>query len=283
MVQPMDALRDRRIHPRGRIFVIKGTVVNAEWALQWTALAGLLLYIVVILVKSRLPRAAFHRLRRYVRLLFFLSLGMLLIKECGWSMYWIPSTSMSPTLVVGDIVLVNRHAYTLRDPFVSRLAWLHSAPRRGDIVTFRPPRHQSQMFIKRVIGLPGDRVSVLDKQWYVNGSRLEQRESGTVEDRRAGDAYGQPIWHEGEDPGYLITFQSQPDRVPVVDSWDVPQGHVFVLGDNRDRSEDSRSWGMLPMKSLLGKAERVLWNLSDPPEEQGIFSGGSVEVANKPN
>ena len=142
----------------------------------------------------------------------------------------IPSGSMEPTLLIGDHILVNKFLYGVKIPFVRTTVIPISRPERGDVVVFIYPVDKSKDFIKRVIGLPGDKIEIRDKKIYVNGNLYEDKH-GFYADRRAAKA----------NPGH-------PDRFTV------PKGHIFVMGDNRDHSYDSRFWGYVPIETIKGKA-----------------------------
>jgi signal peptidase I len=155
--------------------------------------------------------------------------------------YHIPSGSMEPTLLVGDRVLVSKLSYAARLPFTSRVILPLGQPQRGDMVVFAPPSGQGDDLIKRVVGLPGEVVELKAKQVYINGLPLA-------------DAWGR--------------YTSRPGPADDFGPAQVPQGHYFMLGDNRDHSYDSRLWnqgrgGFVPMKDIRGKALLVLWSWED--------------------
>ena len=142
----------------------------------------------------------------------------------------IPSGSMEPTLLIGDHILVNKFIYGVKIPFIHSTVIPISRPERGDVVVFIYPVDKSKDFIKRVIGLPGDKIEIRDKNIYVNGN-LYVDEHGKYEEK--GAVRGKP---------------DHPDRFTV------PKGHIFVMGDNRDHSYDSRFWGYVPIETIKGKA-----------------------------
>jgi signal peptidase I len=175
----------------------------------------------------------------------------------------IPSGSMIPTLFIGDFILVNKFAYGLRLPITNQKIIATGEPKRGDVVVFRPPQHPDEDWIKRVMGVPGDTVAYRDDTVYINGKPLQYlpqgRFVGTGQDAEATGAKllleqipGRP--HpvlERDDRPYFIQGEGQ---------WTVPAGSYFVMGDNRDNSEDSRFWGFLPEADLRGKAFLVWMN-----------------------
>ena len=148
----------------------------------------------------------------------------------------IPSGSMEPTLLVGDHILVNKFIYGVKIPFIRTTLIPISSPKRGDVVVFIYPVDKTKDFIKRVIGLPGDTVEIQGQKVIINGKRYDDKH-GYYADQ-----------HESQsNPGQLEQFK-------------VPKGHIFVMGDNRDHSYDSRFWGYVPIRSIKGKAFIVYWS-----------------------
>ena len=145
----------------------------------------------------------------------------------------IPSGSMIPTLLVGDHILVNKFIYGVRNP-ITRELWIKGkTPERKDVIVFIFPKNRKLDFIKRVIGLPGDVIEIHNKQVFVNGTPLDE-------------PY---VIHT--DPNILPREISPRDNFGPVR---VPPGHLFVMGDNRDQSNDSRFWGFVPIRDVKGKA-----------------------------
>lgn len=190
----------------------------------------------------------------------------------------VPSGSMEPTLRVGDYLLVNHLAYGPRLPFTNT-AIETGRPERGDIVVFRFPLDVSQFYVKRLVGMPGDRVVFKDGSVSVNGEPMnaqvqgqgtapEDRHQLLVQETSAGHQRTlkiNPLWQ-----GRLPLNRSNPGLAEHCSSrrdgwWEctVPAGHYLMLGDNRDNSSDSRVWGFLPHEQVYGKAVRVLFNFSD--------------------
>ncbi|MDQ3229601.1 MAG: signal peptidase I [Pseudomonadota bacterium] len=175
----------------------------------------------------------------------------------------IPSSSMMPSLLIGDFILVNKFAYGLRLPVTNKKFIATGEPKRGDVAVFRPPHHPDQDWIKRVIGLPGDIVAYRDNTVFVNGRPIRYRPIGQY----IGEGKG------AEMTGASLTSELLPGRAhPILEredmpfftqgegEWVVPRGEYFVMGDNRDNSEDSRFWGTLPESNLRGKAFLVWMN-----------------------
>nr|CRH04549.1 Signal peptidase I [Candidatus Magnetococcus massalia] len=173
----------------------------------------------------------------------------------------IPSGSMIPTLLVGDYLFVNKVAYGYRLPYSNNRILMGEGPKRGDIAVFEFPMDPAKDYIKRIVGLPGDRIAYQDKRLYVNGQPVKydlqgrytysnelSRPVSTVRftetiGERAYDILVQPT----VPPGH---------RMQQV----VPEGHYFVMGDNRDNSNDSRFWGFVPAHRLVGEAVRLFWS-----------------------
>jgi len=175
----------------------------------------------------------------------------------------IPSNSMMPTLLTGDFILVNKFTYGLRLPINNHKVVPIGEPQRGDVVVFRPPHHPDQDWIKRVVGLPGDRVGYHDNQVSVNGKVLAYAPIGVYQ----GKGNGTEMTGAEELQEDLLGRQHhvlERTNLPFIDQgegdWIVPPGHYFVMGDNRDNSEDSRYWGFLPEQNLRGKAFLIWMN-----------------------
>ena len=163
--------------------------------------------------------------------------------------FQIPSKSMEPTLKVGDYILVNKWIYGVRLPVLHTKIIDVSQPKRGDVMVFYPP-HSDRYFIKRVIGLPGDKINLIKGQLFINGEKMAQK------------AYlDQPAAPRSvvmmEDLGaveHLMQRRNIPTRLSLNFSGTVPTGHYFMMGDNRDNSSDSRVWGPVPENRIVGKA-----------------------------
>jgi signal peptidase I len=167
--------------------------------------------------------------------------------------FQIPSASMVPTLKIGDFILVNKFSYGLRLPVTQTKFVDVGDPQRGDVMVFFPPG-DDRYFIKRVIGLPGDHVQVYDNQLFINGEIMPQKDVQT--DEVAG--YGYDIVEEQIDQAkHLVRKKRIPGQLGRRVSVVVPEGHYFMMGDNRDNSSDSRVWGPVPEKNIVGKAFAV--------------------------
>jgi signal peptidase I len=163
--------------------------------------------------------------------------------------FQIPSSSMVPTLQVGDYILVNKYTYGIRLPVVRTKVFDLNKPERGDVMVFFPPHMNDTYYIKRVIGLPGDTVSYRDKQIYVNGERLNVDPLATLPDGNSRFNIGLETLGES-----VHLMQTDDARQANSFSTLVKPGHYFMMGDNRDNSSDSRVWGQVPERDIVGKA-----------------------------
>ncbi len=199
-------------------------------------------------------RAALPWYVDYARSFFPVIVAVLVLRSFIVEPFRIPSGSMMPTLLAGDFILVNKFSWGLRLPVSNTKLIDTGEPARGDVAVFRYPEDPSVAYIKRIVGLPGDRIVYRDKQLFVNGEAAAQMKL--------------PDGVDGQEPGFevraeklgAVTHQIQvarnhpePPREFVV-----PAGHYLALGDNRDNSRDSRYWGYLPEDNLIGKAF-VIW------------------------
>jgi signal peptidase I len=163
--------------------------------------------------------------------------------------FQIPSASMVPTLEVGDYILVNKFTYGIRLPVLRTKVLSLSEPERGDVMVFFPPHMNDTYYIKRVVGLPGDEISYRNKRLFVNGKLLEVEPVAEFNDGKS--QYSLGLETLGEATHLYQDNQMRPGRdFSVV----VKPGHYFMMGDNRDNSADSRSWGQVPEKDIVGKA-----------------------------
>jgi len=166
--------------------------------------------------------------------------------------FQIPSSSMVPTLQVGDYILVNKYTYGIRLPVLRTKVLALNEPERGDVMVFFPPHMNDTYFIKRVVGLPGDTVSYRDKRLWVNGKAVETQELAVLP--QGSSRYRLSLATLGEANHLMQVDQGRPARDFSVK---VKPGHYFMMGDNRDNSSDSRIWGQVPEKDIVGKAFAV--------------------------
>jgi signal peptidase I len=235
----------------------------------------------LFLKRRRMDRAVQRSIERprdpvlieYSRSLFPVLLIVLLFRSFLFEPFKIPSGSMIPTLLVGDFIVVNKFAYGLRLPVTHTKVVPMGEPQRGDVVVFRYPVDPKVNFIKRLVGLPGDTISYRNKQLYVNGKKVPV----------------EPAGHYGSSDVKCST--PRPDALRLSETlgtvshdilihagsgsrdgqWTVPDGHYFVMGDNRDRSNDSREWGFVPDGNLMGRAVGI-WLNFDYKKGCGDFS-----------
>jgi signal peptidase I len=190
----------------------------------------------------------------------------------------IPSSSMVPTLVIGDLILVNKFTYGIRLPIINKKIVDINDPQRGDVMVFKYPKDMSLDYIKRVIGIPGDKIVYKNKKLTINGKEISyqklpdylNRERLTYSNQFKENLAGVPhkILNDERAPAYV----QNPEPFPQHElcsynvegfSCTVPSGHYFMMGDNRDNSLDSRYWGFVPDKNIVGKAFFVWMNFGD--------------------
>jgi signal peptidase I len=184
----------------------------------------------------------------YARSFFPVLLIVFVLRSFLVEPFQIPSSSMVPTLEVGDYILVNKFTYGIRLPVIRTKIVSLNEPQRGDVMVFFPPHMNDTYFIKRVVGLPGDTVTYRDKQLYINGVKVER----------------QSVDQSELDPNYVVYQEILGDSAHLMQidkmrrsanrSEVVKPGHYFMMGDNRDNSSDSRVWGQVPEKDIVGKA-----------------------------
>jgi signal peptidase I len=188
-------------------------------------------------------------------------LFVLVIRSFIFEPFRIPSGSMMPTLLEGDFIFVKKYAYGLRLPVTETKVVETGNPNRGDVIVFRLPSDPSVNYIKRVIGLPGDTVVYERHRLTINGKKIELRpgEDGS---------FNVPVFVENLDGREHDILVTNPEFSTRDNTYRVPDGHYFVMGDNRDRSKDSRFIGAIPEEFLVGEAVRIWmhfvpWNMPD--------------------
>lgn len=179
------------------------------------------------------------KVKEYVESIIIAILIALFIRTFIICAYKIPSRSMVPTLLVGDHILVNKFMYGVKIPLLRKTIIPVSNPKRGDIVVFIFPKDRSKDFIKRVIGVSGDKIEIKNKKIFIN-------------DKEYKDSYG--IY--SDNIIYPASIQTRDNFGPVT----VPEKSIFVMGDNRDESLDSRFWGFVNLKDVEGKAFIIYWS-----------------------
>jgi len=189
----------------------------------------------------------------YARSFFPIILLVLVIRSFIAEPFRIPSASMLPTLHIGDFILVNKFSYGIRLPVLNTKVVDLAEPERGDVLVFRFPKNPKVDYIKRVVGLPGDKVGYFDKTIYLNGKAVEQEvKAKDVNLLGLIPARAELRFEQLGENGHDLLVD--PDRRLVEGEMVVPEGHYFVMGDNRDNSNDSRFWGTVPEENLVGKA-----------------------------
>ena len=197
-----------------------------------------------------------------------------LIRSFGWEPFRIPSGSMYPTLEVGDYLFVSKYSYgysrysfPLGLPIFKGRIW-YDEPKRGDVVVFRFPKNPHTDFIKRVVGLPGDKIQVKDGRLYVNGEMLKRETEGRyIIDEYVAMPEFYHLYQEILPEGYEHQIIEISDNERIVDNteeFEVPEDAFFMMGDNRDRSDDSRMRvGFVPKENLVGKAKFLFFSHND--------------------
>ncbi|MBA3771761.1 MAG: signal peptidase I [Ramlibacter sp.] len=207
--------------------------------------------------------------------LFPVILAVFVLRSFLFEPFKIPSGSMIPTLLVGDLILVNKFTYGIRLPVVNIKLTEGTPPQRGDVMVFRYPPKPSLDYIKRVIGVPGDEVAYLNKQLTINGQPVPKKalpdfleEDGMLYFKHFEEMLGakQPrILNDDARPAFIPGVENYPNKQNCRYSVEgvvckVPQGHYFMMGDNRDNSLDSRYWGFVPDRNIVGKAFFIWMN-----------------------
>lgn len=190
----------------------------------------------------------------YARSFFPIVFIVLVLRSFLFEPFRIPSGSMMPTLLIGDFILVNKFTYGVRLPVINYKIIEIGEPERGDIVVFRYPKDPTVDYIKRVIGLPGDRIAYYNKKVYVNGKPMQQVSLGRY--RGVGQGANMTGAEHLTEELSLVDHSILVNReLPSIEGvYVVPEGHYFVMGDNRDNSNDSRYWGTVPEENLVGRA-----------------------------
>lgn len=204
--------------------------------------------------------------------IFLAIMVALTIRWAFFEAYVIPSGSMFPSLLLHDHIFVNKFVYGLRVPFSEKWLAKFSEPKRGDVVVFKYPRDMSTFFIKRVVGLPGDRIYYQRGTLYINDQPVEKvvpkdtsdldwmRDADFARDGNPYDSKSNYVhWTEKlGDKDHSILLRKGEGPYVSYGPETVPPDHLFMMGDNRDNSSDSRFWGFLPMKNILGRAS-IVW------------------------
>jgi signal peptidase I len=210
--------------------------------------------------------------------LFPVIVAVFVLRSFLFEPFKIPSGSMIPTLLVGDLILVNKFTYGLRLPVIHTRLTEGNPPARGDVMVFRYPPKPSLDYIKRVVGVPGDQVAYLNKRLTINGVPVPTSQLPDYFDQDAVRYFKQLEEGLGERRHRLLVDDDRPAFIPGAEDFPskqncrysvegvtckVPEGHYFVMGDNRDNSLDSRYWGFVPDRNIVGKAFLIWMNFGN--------------------
>lgn len=217
-----------------------------------------------------------HEMGFFKTLIFALILAGI-VRSLFFEPFHIPSSSMKPGLLIGDYIFVSKYSYGYSRysfPFGFKIKFFEgrvwqSAPKRGDVVVFRFPKNTAVSYIKRVIGLPGDRVQVRDGVVYINDQRVEKKFYGIFSDEERGAKVEINQFLEILPEGRPVKTLDQSSYMPQDNTgiYEVPSGHYFLMGDNRDNSQDSRfldEVGFVPEENLIGRARIIFFSASKP-------------------
>ena len=218
--------------------------------------------------------------------LFPVIISVFFLRSFLFEPFKIPSGSMIPTLMVGDLILVNKFHYGLRVPVLNTKITDGTAPQRGDVMVFRYPPKPSVDYIKRVVGVPGDTVAYLNKRLTINGVSVPTESLPDFFDEDATRYFSQFEEKMGDKTHRILNYSDRSAFVtPMLEfqahrdhcsytiegvTCKVPEGSYFMMGDNRDNSQDSRYWGFVPDKNIVGKAFFVWMNFSNPKRIGGF-------------
>jgi len=211
--------------------------------------------------------------------LFPVILIVFLLRSFLFEPFKIPSGSMIPTLLVGDLILVNKYHYGVRLPVINKKIIANHDPKRGDVVVFRYPVDPRMDYIKRVVGIPGDEVAYVGQRLTINGKPVELTVKGEFYDEdslryspRFGEKLGDVEHDILVDQRRQAYYGGEPKTFPMNENCrynadgvtcKVPPGHYFMMGDNRDNSQDSRFWGFVPDENIVGRAFFVWMNFGN--------------------
>ncbi len=224
------------------------------WLVIATAVCGVIWFFYWLFTRGREVKKEEPILVEYARSFFPVLLIVLVLRSFIAEPFRIPSGSMLPTLEIGDFILVNKAAYGVRLPITHQKLFEVGKPESGDVMVFRYPQNPEIDYIKRVIGVPGDVVKFDNKELTVNGQPIKREALGEYEARDQRNVIRKTFRLRemlGDKSYDMLVVPGSGGRVGEVV---VPEGHYFVMGDNRDMSNDGRMWGMVPEENLVGKA-----------------------------
>lgn len=203
----------------------------------------------------------------YARSFFPIFVIVIIIRSFIFQLYRVPTGSLVPTILPGDMVLVEQFAYGLRLPVTGTKILDTGMPKRGDIAVFKFPPQPSVNYIKRIVGLPGDHIMYKNRVLYINGKKANQKIVGNMNYDLGTKSYPDQKFSaeirsenlDGVKHNIIINKEQSEDTVSDY-KFTVPNGYYFAMGDNRDDSSDSRFWGFVPEKDLVGKAYRIIFS-----------------------
>jgi signal peptidase I len=233
-----------------------------------TALCGAIWGVDALLFKSRRPQAEEGQqphepvVVEYARSFFPVLLIVLVVRSFLFEPFRIPSSSMVPTLLVGDFIFVNKYTYGLRLPVTNTKLVAIGDPERGDVIVFKLPADPGTNYIKRLVGLPGDTVRYHNRRLFINGEIVKAEDLGEY----AGEGQPGALLYNEELGNAEHEILLMPGQRSLEGTFRVPEGHYFMMGDNRDNSKDSRyrGVGLIPDNKIVGKAVRIWMNWSIP-------------------
>ena len=236
-----------------------------------TFLSGIL-YLIIKISPNKFQNNTFID---FVASLFPILAFVLIFRSFLFEPYRIPSGSMIPNMVVGDFILVNKYEYGVRLPLSNVKIIANNKPNYGDVIVFQYPQDRSINYIKRVVALPGDYIEYLDKQIFINGQKYKLSKANNNIISSIDLADNKLFIEDNNSVEYLIMKNNSRDQDF---SYRVPENTYFVLGDNRDNSNDSRYWGPVPESHLIGKAF-LIWMHLNPNGSYSIIDriGRSID------
>ncbi|MDX8398642.1 MAG: signal peptidase I [Gallionellaceae bacterium] len=243
---------------------------------------GIWLLDILVLNSKRTSAIAEPWWVEYAKSFFPVILLVFLLRSFLFEPFKIPSGSMIPTLHVGDFILVNKFTYGVRLPIINQKIISIGDPKRGDVMVFRYPENPSVDYIKRVVGLPGDRIVYRDKRLWLNDKEQALQADGDFNYVESGLNFVHTVRYIEDLGGHKHPILKNPDQPSIhlnsvsrfanfencqYDNLEmrctVPQGEYFMMGDNRDNSRDSRYWGFVPDKNIVGRAFFIWMNFGD--------------------
>ena len=264
-------LRRKRFRiPQSAADAVTGAVSELEAALDGRDLERVRVALTALdeIMEDKLAFARKSTLREYSESIGIAVAIALLLRAFVVEAFQIPSGSMIPTLEVGDHIFVAKFSYGLSIPFTNTKILELSSPRRGDVIVFKFPLDPGTDYIKRVVGLPGDRIDVRQNEVFINGQPVPREHVGSFSYSEGGREPQCELWNETLDGKPHEEIQELGRMPQPFGPFVVPEGSVFVMGDNRDNSSDSRVWGPVKHDLIKGRALIVWWSRG-PIDEDG--------------